>query len=39
VARKRRRRVRSWLPGLVLVSPTLILLGIFVYGFLGWNAR
>lgn len=23
----------------MLVSPTLILLGIFVYGFLGWNAR
>jgi glucose/mannose transport system permease protein len=32
-------RIRRWGPGLLLVSPTLILLGIFVYGFLGWNVR
>ncbi|HEV7759162.1 MAG TPA: sugar ABC transporter permease, partial [Acidimicrobiales bacterium] len=25
--------------GLLLVSPSLILLGVFVYGFLGWNLR
>lgn len=32
-------RIRRWGPGLLLVSPSLILLGIFVYGFLGWNLR
>lgn len=32
-------RLRRWGPGLLLVSPSLILLGIFVYGFLGWNLR
>jgi glucose/mannose transport system permease protein len=32
-------RIRRWGPGLLLVSPSLILLGIFVYGFLGWNVR
>jgi glucose/mannose transport system permease protein len=33
------RRLRRWGPGLLLVSPSLILLGVFVYGFLGWNLR
>jgi glucose/mannose transport system permease protein len=33
------RRIRSWGPGLLLVAPSLILLGVFVYGFLGWNIR
>ena len=33
------RRLRAWGPGLLLVSPSLVLLGIFVYGFLGWNVR
>jgi glucose/mannose transport system permease protein len=33
------RRIRKWLPGLLLISPSLILVGIFVYGFLGWNLR
>jgi glucose/mannose transport system permease protein len=33
------RRLRSWGPALLLVSPSLIALGIFVYGFLGWNIR
>jgi glucose/mannose transport system permease protein len=32
-------RIRRWGPGLLLVSPSLILLGVFVYGFLGWNLR
>jgi len=32
-------RVRRWGPGLLLVSPSLIALGVFVYGFLGWNLR
>jgi glucose/mannose transport system permease protein len=27
------------LPGLLLVAPSLILIAIFVYGFLGWNVR
>lgn len=33
------RRIRSWGPGLLLVAPSLLVLGIFVYGFLGWNLR
>ncbi|HEY8474529.1 MAG TPA: sugar ABC transporter permease [Natronosporangium sp.] len=33
------RRIRAWGPGFLLVLPSLILLGIFVYGFLGWNVR
>jgi glucose/mannose transport system permease protein len=32
-------RLRRWGPGLLLLSPSLILLGVFVYGFLGWNVR
>jgi glucose/mannose transport system permease protein len=34
-----RRRYPSWLAGLVLIAPSLILIGIFVYGFMGWNVR
>jgi glucose/mannose transport system permease protein len=33
------RRIRAWGPGLVLILPSLIVLAIFVYGFLGWNLR
>jgi glucose/mannose transport system permease protein len=33
------RRLRSWGPGLLLVTPSLLALGVFVYGFLGWNIR
>jgi glucose/mannose transport system permease protein len=33
------RRIRSWGPGLLLVAPSLLALGVFVYGFLGWNVR
>lgn len=36
---RRFSRVSRWLPGLLLVSPTLVLLGVFVYGFIGWNAK
>jgi glucose/mannose transport system permease protein len=36
---KLRRRIRRWGPGLLLISPTLIALGWFVYYFIGWNAR
>jgi glucose/mannose transport system permease protein len=32
-------RIRRWAPGLLLLSPSLILLGVFVYGFLGWNLQ
>jgi glucose/mannose transport system permease protein len=32
-------RIRRWGPGVLLLSPSLILLGVFVYGFLGWNLR
>ncbi|MET9344440.1 sugar ABC transporter permease [Nonomuraea sp. NPDC003804] len=31
------RRARAWLPGLLLVAPSIILIGVFVYGMLGWN--
>jgi glucose/mannose transport system permease protein len=32
-------RLRRWGPGLLLLSPSMFLIGIFVYGFLGWNLR
>jgi glucose/mannose transport system permease protein len=31
------RRVRNWLPGLLLISPSIILIAVFVYGLMGWN--
>jgi glucose/mannose transport system permease protein len=33
------RRLRRWGPGFLLVLPSLVLLGVFVYGFIGWNVR
>ncbi|HWM85617.1 MAG TPA: sugar ABC transporter permease [Kofleriaceae bacterium] len=33
------RRFASWGPGLLLVAPSLIILAVFVYGFIGWNIR
>src|SRR5206468_1106561 len=33
------RRIRTWGPGLLLVSPSLLVLAVFVYGFIGWNVR
>jgi glucose/mannose transport system permease protein len=39
-ARRRRRlrhRLRNWGPGLLLLSPSLILLAVFVYGLIGWT--
>lgn len=33
------RKLRRWGPGLLLVSPSLLALGLFVYGFIGWNVR
>ncbi|MEZ0074854.1 carbohydrate ABC transporter permease [Planotetraspora sp. GP83] len=32
-------RVRRWLPGLLLVSPSIVLIAVFVYGLLGWNFK
>jgi glucose/mannose transport system permease protein len=31
------RRFRQWGPGLLLLSPSLIVLGVFVYGLIGWT--
>jgi glucose/mannose transport system permease protein len=33
------RNVRRWGPGLLLVSPSIILIGVFVYGLIGWNVK
>jgi glucose/mannose transport system permease protein len=33
------RRIRAWGQGLLLILPSLIVLAVFVYGFLGWNIR
>ena len=33
------RRFRTWGPGLLLVSPSIILVGIFVYGLIGVNVQ
>jgi glucose/mannose transport system permease protein len=35
--RRRRSRIRHWGPGLLLLSPSLVLLAIFVYGLIGWT--
>jgi glucose/mannose transport system permease protein len=37
--RRRTRRHDSWAGGLLLVMPSLVAVGIFVYGFIGWNVR
>ena len=33
------RALPRWFPGLLMVLPSLILIGWFVYGFVGWNAK
>jgi glucose/mannose transport system permease protein len=33
------RRMRQWGPGLLLLSPSLILLAVFVYGLIGWTTK
>jgi glucose/mannose transport system permease protein len=33
------RRFRRWGPGLLLVSPSIVLIAVFVYGLIGWNAK
>ncbi|WP_017613495.1 carbohydrate ABC transporter permease [Nocardiopsis salina] len=32
-----RVRARTWLPGLLMVLPSILLIGVFVYGMIGWN--
>jgi glucose/mannose transport system permease protein len=33
------RKIRRWGPGLLLVSPSIVLIAIFVYGLIGWNVK
>lgn len=33
------RRGPTWLPGLLLVSPSILAIGLFVYGLIFWNTR
>lgn len=33
------RTVRTWGPGLLLVSPSILLIGFFVYGLIGWSVN
>jgi len=33
------RNIRRWGPGLLLVSPSIVLIAVFVYGLIGWNAK
>jgi glucose/mannose transport system permease protein len=33
------KNIRRWGPGLLLVSPSIILIAVFVYGLIGWNAK
>src|ERR1700710_1728163 len=32
-------RLRRWAPGLLVISPSLILLAVFVYGLIGWTVN
>lgn len=34
-----RAKLRRWAPGLALLSPSLVLLAIFVYGLIGWTVK
>ena len=33
------RKIRRWGPGLLLVSPSVVLIAVFVYGLIGWNVK
>jgi len=33
------RKIRRWGPGLLLVSPSILLVTVFVYGLIGWNIK
>lgn len=37
--RSSRRQARDWIPGLLMVSPSIILIGVFVYGLIVWNVK
>jgi glucose/mannose transport system permease protein len=37
--RRRRSRIGTWGPGLLLISPSIVLIGIFVYGLIGQNIK
>ncbi|GGO99968.1 carbohydrate ABC transporter permease [Wenjunlia tyrosinilytica] len=37
--RRGRARARTWLPGLLLISPSLIAVAVFVYGMIGYNLK
>jgi len=34
---RKMRGVRTWGPGLLMVSPSIVLIGFFVYGLIGWS--
>jgi glucose/mannose transport system permease protein len=34
-----RRRLRHWGPGLLLISPSLVVLAVFVYGLIAWTIK
>ena len=33
------RRARPWLPAVLMLSPSMLLIGVFVYGMMGWNIQ
>jgi glucose/mannose transport system permease protein len=33
------KKIRRWGPGLLLVSPSILLIAVFVYGLIGWNIK
>jgi glucose/mannose transport system permease protein len=33
------RRIRRWGPGLLLVSPSIVLIAVFVFGLIAWNVK
>jgi glucose/mannose transport system permease protein len=33
------RQIRRWGPGLLLVSPSIVLVAVYVYGLIGWNIK
>jgi len=37
--KRKLRTARTWGPGLLLVSPSILLIGFFVYGLIGWSAN
>ncbi|WP_372442842.1 carbohydrate ABC transporter permease [Actinomadura barringtoniae] len=37
--RRWRQRAPRWLPGLLLMSPSIVAIGLFVYGLIFWNTK